>query len=132
MSVYKPSNNYYNKQLRPLAGQLRKNLTKSEACLWKYVLKARQMKGYQFRRQRPVLNYIVDFMCPDLKLIIEIDGITHDNHDSQVKDKIKTNDLEKAGFKVLRFQDKDILNNIEGVKIIIERIISDIEYQRVD
>ena len=90
------------------------------------------MKGYQFRRQRPVLNYIVDFMCPDLKLIIEIDGITHDNHDSQVKDKIKTNDLEKAGFKVLRFQDKDILNNIEGVKIIIERIISDIEYQRVD
>ena len=55
-------------------------MTKSEACLRKYVLGRRQMMGYQFRRQRPVLEYIVDFMCMDLLLIVEVDGITHDDN----------------------------------------------------
>ena len=56
-------NNYYNKNLQPHANRLRKEMTKAEACLWKYVLRAGEMKGFQFRRQRPVLNYIADFMC---------------------------------------------------------------------
>jgi very-short-patch-repair endonuclease len=60
------SNHEYNKNLQPFANKLRKNITKAEACLWKYVLKAKQLKGYQFRRQRPVLNYIADFMCKEL------------------------------------------------------------------
>ena len=51
-------------------------MTKAEACLWKYVLRAGKMKSFQFRRQRPVLNYIADFMCKELMLIIEVDGIT--------------------------------------------------------
>ena len=58
------TNNYaYNKILQPFANKLRKEMTKAEACLWKYALRASQMKGYQFRRQRPVLRYIADFLC---------------------------------------------------------------------
>ena len=63
-------------------------MTKAEACLWKYVLKARQLKGFQFRRQRPVLNYIADFMCKELMLIIEVDGITH--HDEEAIKKMSS------------------------------------------
>ena len=66
----KRTNNYqYNKKLITFAHFLRKDITKAEACLWKYALSARKMKGYQFRRQRPVLNYIADFMCKELMLI---------------------------------------------------------------
>ena len=71
------SNNNYNKNLQPYANRLRKEMTKAEACLWKYILRAGKMKGFQFRRQRPVLNYIADFMCKELMLVIEVDGITH-------------------------------------------------------
>ena len=63
--------------MQPYANRLRKEMTNEEACLWKYILRAGQLKGFQFRRQRPVLNYIADFMCMELKLIIEVDGITH-------------------------------------------------------
>ena len=81
------SDNYsYNKKLKPLARQLRKNSTKSEACLWKYALRAKQLKGHTFRRQRPVLQYIADFLCKELMLIIELDGITHDNETSNTRD----------------------------------------------
>jgi very-short-patch-repair endonuclease len=54
-------NHFYNNNLQPNANRLRKEMTKAEACLWKYVLRAGKMKGFQFRRQRPVLNYIADF-----------------------------------------------------------------------
>ena len=88
------TNNYaYNKKLRPFANKLRKEMTKAEACLWKYALRAGQMKGYQFRRQRPVLRYIADFLCKELKLVIEVDGITHQDNETEEKDKRKTGDL---------------------------------------
>ena len=66
----------YNKILQPFASENRKQMTKAEACLWKYALRAKQM-GYTFNRQRPVLNYVADFMCKELKLIIEVDVYTH-------------------------------------------------------
>ena len=88
------TNNYaYNKKLRPFANKLRKEMTKAEACLWKYASRAGQMKGYQFRRQRPVLRYIADFLCKELKLVIEVDGITHQDNETEEKDKRKTGDL---------------------------------------
>jgi len=122
------SNNYaYNHKLQPFANTLRKRMTKSEACLWKYALKARKMKGYQFRRQRPVLNYIADFMCKELKLIIELDGITHQWEETSVKDEKRTKDLESAGFLVIRFTDSEVLNNMEGVIWRIEQVIEDLE-----
>jgi very-short-patch-repair endonuclease len=62
---------YYTGRLRRFANENRKDMTKAEACLWKYVLSKRQMLRYQFRRQRPVLNSIADFMCKELMLIID-------------------------------------------------------------
>ncbi|MDN5201476.1 endonuclease domain-containing protein [Fulvivirgaceae bacterium BMA10] len=122
-------NNYYgyNKKLRPFANHLRKNMTKAEACLWKYALKARQMRGHQFRRQRPVLNYIADFMCKELKLIIEVDGITHHWEEVKKNDKIRQEKLEKAGFILLRFDDEEVLNHINTVICEIEDTILRIE-----
>jgi len=114
----------YNKRLQPFANKLRKEMTKGEACLWKYVLRARQMKGYQFRRQRPVLDFIADFMCKELRLVIEVDGITHDN--KLEKDNHRDDKLRQAGFYVYRFTDEEVLMNIEGVMMAIERIIDEI------
>jgi len=102
-------------------------MTKAEACLWKYVLKARLMKGYQFRRERPVLNYIADFMCQELKLIIEVDGITHHFEENYLHDLKRQKDLEELGFKVVRFMDNDVLGNIEGVKLELERVVAELE-----
>jgi very-short-patch-repair endonuclease len=117
------SNHEYNKKLQPFANKLRKNITKAEACLWKYVLKAKQLKGYQFRRQRPVLNYIADFMCKELWLIIEVDGFTHQFEETIIKDKKRQTDLETAGFTVLRFTDEEILKRIHIVRSLLEEWI---------
>jgi very-short-patch-repair endonuclease len=106
---------HYNKRLRPLANNLRKNLTKSEACLWKYLLSNRQMMGYQFRRQRPILNYIADFVCLDLLLIIEVDGITHDDEIKVKQDRKRDNDLAEIGFTTLRFSSWEVLKRMEDV-----------------
>lgn len=114
----------YNKRLQPFANKLRKEMTKREACLWKYVLRAGRMKGYQFRRQRPVLDFIADFMCKELRLVIEVDGITHDN--KLEKDNHRDDKLRQAGFYVYRFTDEEVLTNIEGVMMAIERIIDEI------
>lgn len=118
------TNNYaYDKKLRPFANNLRKEMTKAEACLWKYALRAGQMMGYRFRRQRPALQYIADFLCKELKLVIEVDGITHQCDETGEKDKRKTRDLENAGFKVIRFTDEDVLKNMSGVVERIERVV---------
>ena len=108
-------NLHYNKNLQPYANRLRKEMTKAEACLWKYVLRAGKMKGFQFRRQRPVLNYIADFMCKELMLVIEVDGITHHFEEVVKNDNIRQNALETAGFTVIRFTDDEVLNNINAV-----------------
>ena len=110
------SNNLYNKNLQPYANRLRKEMTKAEACLWKYVLRAGLMKGYTFRRQRPILNYIADFVCLDLKLVIEVDGLTHNFEDVIERDKQKELALQQAGFTLMRFTDKEVLNEINGVR----------------
>ncbi|MDA1121458.1 MAG: endonuclease domain-containing protein [Bacteroidetes bacterium] len=117
----------YNKNLKGFARANRNNMTKAEACLWKYVLRARKMKGYQFRRQRPVLNYIADFMCKELKLIIEVDGITHHDPEVQENDTIRQKILEDSGFTVIRFDDEDVLNHIDLVHREIEDWIGSFE-----
>jgi very-short-patch-repair endonuclease len=113
-------NNKYNKNLQPYANRLRNEMTKAEACLWKYILKAKQLRGYQFRRQRPVLNYIADFICLELMLIIEVDGLTHHWEETKLKDQKKKTDLEAAGFTVLCFTDDEVLNNIKVVHDYLE------------
>ena len=127
MKQQKSTNLFYNKKLRNFAHSNRYNMTKAEACLWKYVLRSRQVKGYRFTRQRSVLNYIADFMCKSLKLVIEVDGITHLSPEVIQKDIKKQTDLEREGFVVLRFVDGDVLCNIDWVKNEIERVVEEIE-----
>ncbi len=102
-------------------------MTKAEASLWKYVLKGKQLKGYQFRRQRPILQYIADFFCKELMLIIEVDGVTHDTQEIVIKDKQREKNLIENGFKVVRFADEEVLNNLDGVKSQLELLIEKIE-----
>jgi very-short-patch-repair endonuclease len=131
MTMEATKHNYYayNKNLRTYAHKLRSSMTKAEACLWKYALKAGAMKGYTFRRQRPVLKYIADFMCKELKLIIEVDGITHQWDDVIAKDTIRQKNLEQAGFKVIRFSDDEVLKDISNVIREIELSIEQLEAQ---
>jgi len=102
------------------------DMTKAEACLWKYVLKAGKMKGFTFRRQRPVLDYIADFMCKELFLIIEVDGMTHSYETVTKNDMQRQANLEKAGFTVIRFTDDEVLNSISAVYARIEALVSKI------
>lgn len=92
---------------------LRNNMTKAEIILWSK-LKGKQL-GYKFRRQHGIGNYVVDFYCPKLKLIIEIDGDVHAYNSQIIKDKERQNYLESLGLKVLRYANNDIKNNISGV-----------------
>jgi len=120
------SNNYhYNKSLRHLASVNRKNMTKSAACMWKYVLSRKQMRGYPFRRERPILNFIADFVCLDLLLVIEVDGLTHESPESQKKDQYRDRELSDVGFTVLRFSSWEVLNRIADVSMKISQWISD-------
>jgi very-short-patch-repair endonuclease len=120
-------NNYYNKNLQPFANSLRCSMTKAEACLWKFALRARQMKGYSFRRQRPIMNFVADFACLELKLIIEVDGYTHSLDETIRKDFIKQKALEDAGYHVIRFSDHEVLRDMRNVILTIEMYIEDIE-----
>ena len=127
MQATKENNLLYNKTLKGFAYELRYTMTKAEACLWKYALRAKMMKGYTFNRQRPVLNYIVDFMCKKLNLVIEVDGYSHTLDKTIEKDKIKLDDLENPGFTVIRFTDDEVLKGIENVRRSIEQTIEEIE-----
>ena len=95
----------YNPKLKEYSRNLRNVGTKAEACLWKFVLKAGKLRGCKFRRQRPVLNYIADFMCPELMLIIEVDGISHWDEDVVKNDEIRQKELEKVGVIDFHFHD---------------------------
>jgi very-short-patch-repair endonuclease len=91
---------------------LRRNPTPAEASLWQ-ALRRNQIDGVHFRRQHPIDAYIVDFCAPRLKLIVEVDGSQH--KDQQEYDQMRTADLERKGYKVLRFWNHQVLNDLEGV-----------------
>jgi very-short-patch-repair endonuclease len=102
-----------NKKQKLIRKNLRNNMTKAEIIFWSK-LKGKQL-GYKFRRQHGIGNYIVDFYCPELRLIIELDGYPH-GFDSQIKkDKERQNFLESLGFVVYRYMNNDIVNNLNGV-----------------
>ena len=104
----------YNKNLKNFSRKLRKNSTPAEILLWREVLKGRKMRGYQFNRQFIIGNYIVDFICRKLRLIIEIDGYSHNLKFERHKKKDR--DLRKMGYIVLHISEKDVLRDIESVK----------------
>ena len=93
--------------------ELRKNMTDAEQILW-YFLRANRLCGLKFKRQQPIGNYIVDFVNFQNRLIIEIDGSQHNENTNMEKDNIRTKFLEANGYKVLRFWNNDIFENIEA------------------
>ncbi len=115
---------YYNPKLKQIARNFRKNSTYGEIKLWGY-LKNGQISGYDFHRQKPVGNYIVDFYCPKLKLAVEIDGYSHNFACERDKNKDKL--LNQIGIKVLRFLERDVLENIESVVEVIKQEIKKLE-----
>lgn len=114
------SNHDYNKRLKGFARKLRKESTPGEVRLWTELLRARKMLGYSFNRQRPVLNYIADFMCKDLKLIIEIDGYSHWDEQQYERDQKRQRNLEAEGYTVLRFTEKQVMHDLRNVHSAIE------------
>ena len=107
----------YNPNNKPLAKSLRQNMTPWERKLWYCFLKSYPIR---FQRQKCIGNYIVDFYCFRAGLIVELDGGGHYNPISNKKDQIRTEYLEKLGFKVIRFCNTDIDQNFYSVCTVID------------
>ena len=116
----------YNPKLKVLARKLRRTMTFSEVKLWNE-LKNGQLMGYDFDRQRPIGNYIVDFYCKDLLLALEIDGITHQDERVMYKDKMRQAELESMGVVFIRFNALLCVYKVEAVVGEIVRWI--VEYE---
>jgi very-short-patch-repair endonuclease len=100
--------------LKNLAKSLRKKATDAEKVLW-YHLSSRNIEGAKFRRSQQIGNYIVDFVCFEKKLIIEVDGGQHNEPQNKAKDEERTRVLKKKHYTVLRYWDNDVLQNTDGV-----------------
>jgi very-short-patch-repair endonuclease len=99
---------------RSRAKQLRQTMTRAETLLWRY-LKANRLDGLGFRRQTPIRNYIADFICMSAKLIVELDGESHDFDERQKADQKRDAFFVSEGFQVLRFTNEQVMSNLEGV-----------------
>ena len=98
--------------LQQRARELRQEMTPTECILWK-LLRDRRLAGFKFRRQRPLAGYIVDFYCAAATLVVELDGESHVGKEG--RDARRQQTLERHGYKVLRFWDTDVYDNLEGV-----------------
>ena len=98
---------------------LRHNATDAEKKLWS-VLRSRQLRGFKFRQQVEIDGYIVDFFCPERRLIIEVDGGQH----RLERDARRTAYLQSQGFTVIRFWNNDVLQNMDGVWATIEAALT--------
>ncbi|CAI2717305.1 endonuclease domain-containing protein [Nitrospina watsonii] len=117
----------YDKTLIERARDLRSQSTPAENRFWHHL---RQMPCYQetqFNRQKPIGTFIVDFYCHAYGLVIEIDGDTHGPDDAKRKDTARTAWLESQGLRVLRFQNREVIQNIEGVMSVLEKVIEEIK-----
>jgi len=102
------------KELKPRRKTLRNNSTYAEIFFWQQVKKG-QLEGRKIRRQASIGNYIVDFYCPEEKLVIELDGEVHFNEEAKKYDARRTKFLESLGLKVIRFENNEALKNTEYV-----------------
>ena len=100
------------------AKQLRRNQTDAERVMW-FRLRDRRLAGWKFKRQVPIDRFIVDFCCAEAKLIVELDGGQHDQNRAQ--DLVRTEILESRGYRVLRFWNHNVLQNLDGV---LESVLS--------
>ncbi|RLL48767.1 endonuclease domain-containing protein [Acinetobacter cumulans] len=105
----------YNKNLKQVSRDLRNNMTEAEKLLWSR-LRNKQILGLQFYRQKPILNYIVDFYCPAANLVVECDGSQHYTDEGLEADRVRDEALAQLGLKVLRFYNGQVLGEIAGVE----------------
>lgn len=104
----------YEPHLKEHARKLRNNSTKAEVRLW-LRLKGKQMRGYDFHRQKPLGKHIADFFCHELMLAIEVDGASHLLDEVKRKDRIKERSLNQLGVHLLRFTDEQVLDDMNNV-----------------
>ncbi len=104
----------YNKALKEYSRRLRKEMTDAEKALWSRI-RGKQLKGYQFYRQKPVGNFIVDFYCPKANLVLELDGGQHYTEGGKEKDRRRDDFMRNIGLRVLRFSDREVFESIEDV-----------------
>ncbi|MEJ8756883.1 endonuclease domain-containing protein [Pontibacter sp. H259] len=110
------------KYLKEYRRALRGSLTPAEAELWKH-LKNVQLDGYKFRRQHSVENFILDFYCPAAKLVIELDGQVHHHFATEQADMERDHALQSLEIKVLRFENKDVFENLEAILLAIREYL---------
>jgi lysyl-tRNA synthetase class 2 len=109
----------------PAVGRrLRRQQTDAERILW-FRLRGRRLGGWKFRRQMSLNGFVVDFCCPDARLVVEIDGGQH--ADRVEEDASRTRDLEASGYLVLRFWNNDVMRNTDGV---LEEILNTLNQQQ--
>ena len=116
----------YNPKLREFAKQLRNNSTLSEVLLWKQI-KGKAL-GVEFKRQVPMLEYIVDFYCQEIGLAIEVDGNIHDFR--YLEDAQRQQEIEKYGVIFIRFSNEEIKNNMFGVILSLESKIEELKAEK--
>jgi very-short-patch-repair endonuclease len=104
----------YAKHLKEYSRQLRKNMTDAEKALW-FKIRDRQLKGYLFNRQKPIGKFIVDFYSSKAKIVIEVDGGQHYSNSVKKEDASRDEFMKSFGLKVLRFSDREIFENLDGV-----------------
>ena len=103
------------------ARYLRKNMTVQERKFWN-IIRNKQFYGYRFLRQYTIDNYIVDFICCEKSIVVEIDGGQHNESQNITYDNQRTNYIKNKGYKIIRFWNSDIDNNIEGVYQKLEEV----------
>ena len=106
-----------------IAGELRRSMTPAEKILWKR-LRNRQVKGFRFRRQHPIKDFIVDFFCYDAMLVIEIDGTVHNEVSQAERDEQRTLILKRLGINEIRFTNDEVLNQTNKVIIKVESLLA--------
>jgi len=112
------SESNYNKDFKVLARNLRKNGTKGEAKLWSEILSNKKFYGLRFNMQFPIGNYIVDFICRQIKLIVEIDGASHQHITRE--DELRDQQLNMLGYRVVRVSEREVLSDMSTVIRTIE------------
>jgi very-short-patch-repair endonuclease len=105
------------------AKQLRKNSTDAERMLWR-ALRSRQIGGHKFRRQQPLGLFIVDFVCLEARVVVEVDGGQHNEDEGPAYDQRRSQWLEKEGFRVIRFWNHEVLNQLDSVLDAISEALS--------
>ena len=112
----------YNKELKVRSRELRSSMTDAEIKLWSK-LRRKQLHSLQFCRQKPIGNFIVDFYCPKARLVIEVDGGQHCQEQGMARDAARDSCLSGLGLEVIRFSNRDVLYNLDGVMaVVVERL----------